>query len=236
MRGRIAAALAVWLVAAQAYAQPTDAAATDLSFGRAIAIMRADVATGDELAQRRDWGLAYRHFMFPVEEVYAIVREDLRTYKTPPFDSALKTLARTARGAAIKQYPVALNKVQGALDAAQADLRARQPNWPPFVVRVAVALLSDVPDEYEDAIEGGRMARPLSYQMARSFIREADRMIESVAAELETINPEALRDIRANLAPLKQAFEPLNAPIAPPIDLSVLIGRVKSVEAAAAKL
>lgn len=217
-------------------AQAQAALTPDVAFGRQIAFIRAHVATGDELTQKRDWGLAYRHFMFPVEEVYGAIKLDLRTYKTPPFDNALKTLARTVKARNAKQYPQALQKVQAALTAADTGLKARQPNWPSFVLKVAIAMLATVPDEYDDAVVDGRIARPISYQVARSYVLEAERMIDSVAGDLAVKNSDTLRDIRDNLARLRQTFSALNAPKEPPLDLASLTERVARIEAAAAKL
>ena len=230
----VAGALMLFTGAAQAQA-PAELP-PDVAFARQVAFIRAHIATGDELVQKRDWGLAHRHFMFPIEEVYAAIRLDLRVYKTPPFDFALKTLARTVRTRNVKQYPQALQKVRASLSVADAGLKARQPEWAPFVLRVAVAMLSTAPDEYEDAVVDGRIARPISYQVARSYVLEAERMIDEVAGELGAKNPEALRELRDNLTQLKRAFAALNAPKQPPQDPAAVTERVAAIEAAAAKL
>lgn len=233
---RVALALLGALILFGGTAQAQGSPTSDIAFGKQIAFIRAHIATGDELAQKRDWSLAYRHFMFPVEEVYGAIKLDLRTYKTPPFDYALKALAATAKARSIKQYPQALQKAQVAFAAADAGLRARQPNWSSFVLKVAVALLAAMPDEYDDAVANGRIARPISYQVARSYLLEAERMIDSVAGDLASKNPDALREIRDNMAQLKQAFATLNAPKEPPQDPAALTERVAKIEAAALKL
>ncbi|MCK9917917.1 hypothetical protein MXD81_53135 [Microbacteriaceae bacterium K1510] len=238
MRQHIRAAVACVLMffAGAAAAQTPKAVAPDIAFARQIAFIRAHIATGEELVQQRDWALAYRHFMFPVEEVYGAIRLDLRTYKTPPFDFALKTLANTAKARDAKRYQPALQKVQTSLAAADAGLKARQPDWPSFVLRAAVAILAAAPDEYEDAVVEGRITRPISYQVARSYVLEAQRMIDSVADALAAKNADALRDIRDNLAQLKMTFAPLAAPQQPPQELAAVTERVAKIEAAAAKL
>jgi len=233
---RVAAAVTGALLLIGGDAQAQNGLAPDVAFGRQIAFIRAHVATGDELVQRRDWGLAHRHFMFPIEEVYGAIKLDLRTYKTPLFDGALKTLARTVKARNAKQYPQALQKVQASLTAADAGLKARQPDWPSFVIKVAVTMLAAMPDEYDDAIVEERIARPISYQVARSYVLEAERMIDGVAGELAAKNPDALRELRDNLAQLKQTFAALNAPKQPLQDLAAVAEHVAKIEAAAAKL
>jgi hypothetical protein len=208
----------------------------DVVFGRFIALIRAHLFTGDELVSQRDWDVAARHFSFPAEEIYGMIRGDLRIYKTPPFDDALKALAATAKSHNAKQYPKALKKVQDALAAADAGLKSRQANWPRFVVEVAIETLKAVPDEYGDAIAKGRIVRPIGYQTARGFILQADRMIESAAGELEAGNAAALGDVRAGFAQLKQAFATVTAPKQVVMDEAAVLGLVSRIELAAGRL
>lgn len=210
--------------------------APDLAFGRFIALIRGHLLTGEELVKQRNWTAAHSHFMFPLEEIYGVIRADVRSYNTPPFDGALKALARTVRARNAKQYSKALLKVEDALAAADAGLKARQPNWPRFVVEVAIETLKVAPDEYEDAIANGRIARPIGYQTARGFILQADRMIESVAGELEGKNAAALRDMREGFAQLKAGFASVIAPKRPPMGDAAVLGIVARIELAAGKL
>jgi hypothetical protein len=97
----------------------------DVAFGRFIALIRGHLLTGEELVKQRDWEVAHAHFLFPLEEIYGVIREDLRGYKTPQFDDALRALARTVRSHSAKRYPKALERVERALAAAAADLKKR---------------------------------------------------------------------------------------------------------------
>ena len=133
----------------------------DVAFGRFIAQIRGHLLTGDELVRERDWVDAAHHFGFPSEEIYGVIREDLPAYKTPHFDDALKDLVRTVKARSLKQYPSALQRVERALNAADTNLKTRQPNWPRFVTQVAVAVLKAAPDEYDDAVAKDRIVRPI---------------------------------------------------------------------------
>lgn len=235
--------LAAFIVPGAAVAQTTPARPViavplpkDVSYARYIAQIRAHLATGGELVADRDWVDALPHLNFPREEIYGVIREELPLYKTPPFDDALIDLARTVKARSIKQFPHALERVGRALDRAEAALKERQPDWPRFEVRVAIAVLNSALDEYEDAVTNGRMARPIGYQTARGFLLQADRMIDSVAVELSFKNPEPLADIRDGLAQLKRGFASVDAPKQPvlaPSEVSAIIARV---EAAGARL
>jgi hypothetical protein len=210
----------------------------DLAFARSIALIRGHLLTGDELVSQRQWNAAHPHFSFPTEEVYGIIREDVRSYNTPPFDGALKALARTVKAHNAKQYPKAWKMVEDALAAADAGLKAKAPNWPRFVVTVAIEVLKAAPDEYDDAVAKGRIVRPIGYQTARGFSLQANRMIESVAGELAVNgnNAAALSEIRAGFVQLKGAFTAVNAPKQPSIEYSVVLGIVSKIELAAGKL
>ena len=208
----------------------------DVAFARFIALIRGHLLTGDELASQRQWNAEHPHFSFPTEEIYGVIRDDLRSYKTPPFDGALKALARAVKAHNAKQYTKARQKVEGALAAADAGLKAKAPNWPRFVVAVAIEVLKTASDEYDDAVAKGRIVRPIGYQTARGFILQADRMIESVAGELEANNAAALGDMRAGFAQLKQAFASVTAPKQAVMDYPAVLGIVSRIELAAGKL
>lgn len=208
----------------------------DIAFGRFIALIRGHLLTGEELVGQRQWSAAHPHFSFPTEEIYGVIREQLRTYKTPPFDGALKALARTVKAHNAKQYPKARKKVEDALAAADAGLKVRQPTWPRFVVEVAIAVLKTAPDEFDDAVAQGRIVRPIGYQTARGFILQADRMIESAAPELEVNNAAAFSEIRAEFAKLKQAFASVTAPKQAVMDYPAILAIVARIERAAGKL
>ena len=229
---------------AQAPARPSDAATVkipaalppDVAFGRFIALIRGHLLTGEELVKQRDWEEAHAHFMFPLEEIYGVIREDLRGYKTPPFDDALRALARTVRSHSAKRYPKALERVERALAAADANLKSREPDWPRFELAVAVEVVKTAAEEYEDAIANDRIVHAVGYRTARGFVLQADRMIGGVAGDLAVRNADALRALRDGMSQLKQAFVTVDAPKRAPIDAVALQALVSRIEMAAGKL
>jgi len=115
-------------------------------------------------------------------------------------------------------------------------MKARQSNWSGFVVEAAVEALKAASGEYQQAIVGGRIAKPVEYQDARGFIWEAERMVESVAADLQKQNAPALREVRAGMAELKLAFPSPMPPRTPVKDHAAVLGDVSRIELAAGKL
>jgi len=194
----------------------------DVEFARNIAHIRADLLIADALVKERDWVDARPHVNFPREEIYGVIRDELRAYKMPPFDGALRELARAVAARNIKNYGRALKKVQAALTVADMGLQARQKDWPRFTLTVAAAILGDAADEYDDAVTNGRIVHAIGYQSARGIVSEADRMVENVATELAARDAETLQGVRGNMTHLKDVFASVAAPKEPRADVDTV--------------
>jgi hypothetical protein len=209
----------------------------ELAFAVRVALLRGHLLVGDELIKQQQWNAALPHFLHPTEEIYGDIQGELAGYNVPPFDGALKALAQVVKGRkGGADYAKALKAVNDALAAADAGMKARQSNWSGFVVEAAVEALKAASGEYQQAIVGGRIAKPVEYQDARGFIWEAERMVESVAADLQKQNAPALREVRAGMAELKLAFPSPMPPRTPVKDHAPVLGDVSRIELAAGKL
>src|SRR6476469_1354521 len=209
----------------------------DLAFGVRITLLRGHLLIGDELVRQQQWNAALPHFLHPTEEIYGDIKDQLGEYGVPPFDVALKTLSdvvKAKKGGA--DYAKALKAVSDALASADAAMKAKQANWLGFVVEAAVEALKAATGEYQQAVVGGRIAKPVEYQDARGFILQADRMIESVAPDLHQKDPAALGQVRAGLADLKKAFPSPMPPRTPVRDYGGVLAEVSKIELAAGKL
>jgi hypothetical protein len=208
----------------------------ELAFAARIALLRGHLLVGDELVKQQQWNAALPHFLHPTEEIYGDIKDQLAEYKVPPFEAALKVLARVVKAHKGGDYADALKPVQDALAAADTAMKAKQDNWPGFVVEAAVETLKAAAGEYQQAIVGGRIAKPVEYQDARGFIWQADRMIEAVAPELQKKDAAALGQVRAGLAELKKAFPSPMPPRTPVKEGGAVLGDVSRIELAAGKL
>ena len=209
----------------------------ELAFAVRVALLRGHLVVGDELVKQQQWNAALPHFLHPTEEIYGDIQGELAGYNVPRFDGALKALAQVVKGRkGGADYVKALKAVNDALAAADAGMKARQSNWSGFVVEAAVEALKAASGEYQQAIVGGRIAKPVEYQDARGFVWEAERMIDSVAADLQKQNAPALREVRAGMAELKLAFPSPIPPRTPVRDHATLLGDVSRIELAAGKL
>lgn len=209
----------------------------ELAFTVRVAILRGHLLVGDELVKQQQWNAALPHFLHPTEEIYGNIQGELAGYNVPPFDGALKALAQVVKGRkGGADYAKALKAINDALAAVDAGMKARQSNWSGFVVEAAVEALKAASGEYQQAIVGGRIAKPVEYQDARGFVWEAERMIESVAADLQKQNAPALREVRAGMTELKLAFPSPMPPRTPVKDHATMLGDVSRIELAAGKL
>lgn len=209
----------------------------DLAFAVRVTLLRGHLLVGDELVRQQQWNAALPHFLHPTEEIYGDIRDQLAGYRVPPFDGSLKALSdvvKAKKGGA--EYAKALKAVHDALGAADAGMKAKHSDWPGFVVEAAVETLKAATGEYQQAVVGGKIAKPVEYQDARGFILQADRMIESVAPDLQRKDSAALDQVRAGLAELKKAFPSPMPPRTPVKDYGGVLADVSRIELAAGKL
>lgn len=209
----------------------------ELAFATRIALLRGHLLVGDELVRQQQWNAALPHFLHPTEELYGDLKEPLEQYKIAPFDGALKALAdvvKARKGG--NEYAKAQKSVNDALAAADNAMRERTGDWPGLVTEAAVEALKAATGEYKQAIVDGKIAKPVEYQDARGFILQAERMIESVAPQLEKKNAAALAEVRAGLAELKKAFPSPMPPRMPVKDVAAVLDEVARIELVAGKL
>jgi hypothetical protein len=208
----------------------------ELAFAARIALLRGHLLVGDELVKQQQWNAALPHFLHPTEEIYGDIKDQLADYNVPPFDASLKTLSDVVKAKKGNDYAKALKSVNDALAAADAGMKAKQGNWPAFLVEAAVETLKAAPTEYQQAVVNGRIVKPVEYQDARGFIWQAERMIESVAPDLQKKDAGALGEMRAGLAELKKAFPSPMPPREPVKDQAAVLADVSRIELAAGKL
>src|SRR5262249_11197138 len=133
-------------------------------------------------------------------------------------------------------YARALKAVNDAAAAADAAVRDKQADPSGFVAEAAIETIKSAAGEYENAIVGGALAKPVEYQDQRSFHWYADDMIESVAAGLHRKDANALKQWRAGIAELKKFFPSATPPRRPVKDHAQLLAIVSRMELAAGKL
>jgi hypothetical protein len=209
----------------------------DLAFARTIALIRGHLLIGDELVGQKQWVAAYPHFMHPTEELYDLIKDTVKDYKTPPFDKALKSLAQAVKNKDSKKYAVSLKAVRTALAAADVGLKQKQAaTWDSFTFATALEAIKVATGEYASAFKDGKLANPVEYQDARGFIFHADAMIAAAAPGLAKKDAAALKIVRDDIAALKLAFPTAMPPKAAVKDAATVSSTVSRIELASGPL
>ncbi len=208
----------------------------DFQFALTLALIRGHLLVGDELVRAAKWDAALPHFLHPTEELYGGIKDKVADYQTPAFDTALLKLADVVKEKNSSSYTNALQTVTSALDAGDTGVKAKEADWPSFVVATAIMALKAAISEYEEAIVNGQIAKPVEYQDSRGFVWQAERMIDSVGQDLARKDPAALKSVRAGLAQLKKAWPTATPPRTPVKSAAAVADEVASIQRAAAKL
>lgn len=193
----------------------------DQLFALRIAQMRGHLLVGGELVKRKEWDAALPHFLHPSEEIYAGIKDRLSDYKTAAFEDALGALAdvvKDKKGG--EAYRKAWNAVAKALTAAEAGVKEKQKDFAPFTMTVALALIKSAVGEYENAIEDGKLSKPVEYQDARGFILHAEQMLKAVAPALRKKDAKAFTAVQSALRELKSAFPGPLPPAKPKLEIA----------------
>jgi hypothetical protein len=199
-------------------------------FYRDIELIRGHLLVGDELVREKRWAEALPHFLHPSEEIYGKIRNDLKTYEVAPFLSALKALAQTVKAKNEAAYRTAFAAMEERLAPADKGVRAKEENWPSFAVDTVLEMLRSATNEYEEAIEKGRIAKPVEYQDSRGFVWEAEKLLASVADELAKKDADAVKAAQAGFAELKKAWPTPVPPKTPAKDLSQVLADISKIE------
>jgi hypothetical protein len=179
---------------------------------RGIGMIRGHLLVGGELIGADCWADTLPHFLHPEEEIYASLRDDLKAFNITPFQVALKSLSQAVKA----KNKVAYTRARAALDerlaAAETAVRATGTNGAYFTLETALETLQVAADEYEAAIEKGRIANVVEYQDARGFVLEVDRLVGTIMGDVTAKNADAAKAIRASLDELKATFPSVTPP------------------------
>ena len=208
----------------------------DFQFALTLALIRGHLLVGDELVKAGQWDAAMPHFLHPTEELYGGIKDKVADYNTPAFDSALLKLADTVKQKNSADYATALQPVMEALAAGDTGLKAKEKDWPSFVVATAIMALKAAANEYEGAIVKGRIAKPVEYQDSRGFVWQAERMIDSAAIELGRKDAGALKTVQSRLAQLKKIWPAPVPPKTPVKSAAAVAADVAAIQRASGKL
>jgi hypothetical protein len=179
---------------------------------RGIEMIRGHLLVGGELIEGGRWADALPHFLHPEEEIYASLRDDLKTFGIAPFQIALKALSQSVKAKNKEAYLRARAALDERLAAAETAVKAKEENGTYFVLETALEVLQQAADEYAEAVEKGRIANVVEYQDARGFVMEVDRLVGTIMPAATAKNADAAKAVQASLTDLKAVFPSVTPP------------------------
>jgi hypothetical protein len=179
---------------------------------RGIEMIRGHLLVGGELIESGRWADALPHFLHPEEEIYASIRDDLKTFSIAPFQIALKALSQSVKAKNKEAYLRARAALDERLAAAETAVKAKEENGTYFVLETALEVLQQAADEYAEAVEKGRIANVVEYQDARGFVMEVDRLVGTIMPAATAKNADAAKAVQASLNDLKAVFPSVTPP------------------------
>ncbi|WP_201833450.1 hypothetical protein [Microvirga zambiensis] len=197
---------------------------------RGIEMIRGHLLVGAELIEAGRWPDALPHFLHPEEEIYASIRDQLKSYNVAPFQVALKALSQTVKAKNKDAYVRARAALDERLAAAETAVRGTEANGPYFVYETALEVLQQAADEYEEAIEKGRIANVVEYQDARGFVLEADRLLSTIMPAIAAKSADTAKTVQASLNDLKSIFPSVIPPKQPVKDIGQFLSDVSKIE------
>lgn len=197
---------------------------------RGIEMIRGHLLVGNELIESGRWADALPHFLHPEEEIYPSLREELKTYNVGPFQAALKALSQTVKAKNKDAYTRARAALDERLAAAETAVKAKEENGTYFTFETALEVLQQAADEYEEAIEKGRIANVVEYQDARGFVMEVDRLVAPAMSAAAAKDADAAKAIQASLDELKAAFPTVTPPKQPVKDHGAFLSSIAKFE------
>jgi len=206
----------------------------NVRFLRDIGLVRGHLLVGNELVSLGRWEDGLPHFLHPVEEIYEALRRPLKEKHIADFDAALKALAQTVKSRKLDAYKAAWARVDARLsDIERAEKSAAGASYPQITVATVLGLLQSAAGEYGQAIEDGRIAKPVEYQDSRGFVYYAGVLLDGVGGDLTALNPDAAPPLRAALDALKAAWPAPVPPEKPVMDHAAVLAQVSRFELAA---
>lgn len=195
---------------------------------RDIALMRGHILVGTELVDADRWDDALPHFLHPTEELYGAMERYIKLHNVTPFDRQLKALAQAVKAKNKPAFLQASKLVDARLTNALTVFRRFMTVQPfsSYTMRTVAETLKIAKSEYAQAIEDGRIAKPVEYQDSRGFVWYAEKLLAAQATEFAKIDAARLGEIQRLLTELKTAWPtaiPPDRPVVPVADLGVRI-------------
>ena len=181
-----------------------------------VGLLEGHLMIGRELILAKQARLALPHFGHPVRELYDDITGELSRRGITAFDGELISLEALAAGkpgdpAMLAQY----DKVLRILAALRATVPSALLNNERFMLGVLGEVATIASEDYSEAIEGGRIEKPVEYHDSRGYLAYADLELKRLEARPDMRGSPRIAAARAKLAEMQAIVGPLIPPALP---------------------
>ncbi len=203
----------------------------DQALAAQLLLIRGHLAVGKELYEMNRADDALPHYLHPSEEIYEELEPALKQRRISGFEQELGVLA----GAVKAKRPAAevaklQERVVAKLDMAMNGVPEATRAKAAFAAGTAVLVLKVAAEEYEAAIENGRIANAVEYQDSRGFVTASRVFVHQHEKAMHVQDAKAYEAIVKALDDLAKAYPSVVPPEKPQVSAGAFRAAVSSVE------
>ena len=203
-----------------------------------LGLLQGHLMVGRELIEANQPRLALPHFGHPVRELYDDISGELKRRGVTAFDGELIALEALAAGTPRDAATAA--KLEGVLRIIAA-VRATVPSGLLDNERFMLGVLGEVAaiaaEDYSEALEGGRIEKPVEYHDSRGYLSYADAELRRLEGRPDLRGSRRLAAARARLDEMRAIVASLIPPERPTRSVAqfkAIVGQLKQAAAAGA--
>lgn len=189
-----------------------------------LGLLEGHLIIGRALLEANMSADALPHFGHPVHEIFEYLRPQMARRQVADFEPELVALETQARRGAgpdlVARYDAVIARVEALRATVPAELRASER----FMTGVIAQLMQDVADDYEEAIERGRIANAVEYHDALGFLTYIERLTAARARAATGAAIAAYAVMAGEIRTARAAFPALRPPVEPPVTAAILRG------------
>ena len=200
-----------------------------------LGLLEGHLMVGRELIEANQPRLALPHFGHPVRELYDDIQGELKRRGVTAFDGELIALEALAAGK--PRDPATAAKLDGVLRILAA-VRATVPSGLLDNERFMLGVLGEVAaiaaEDYSEALEGGRIEKPVEYHDSRGYLSYADKELRRLEGRPDLRGSPRLVAARARLDEMRAIVGTLIPPDRPTRSVGAfkaIVGQLKQAAA-----
>ncbi len=205
----------------------TEYPAGEALVGRLL-MLKGHLLVGQELYRAGRLDDAAPHYLHPTEEIWGLIKDEIKTRKLPNFEGDLKALAGLVK--AKKPAAEVFAKQDAVLAKLEKAMKASDKKAPAFAMTVAPGVLSQAAEEYKEAFVDDKLANAVEYQDARGFVTAARGYVSAHAKGLAAKNGDAFKAVTGNMDEIAKAFPTAVPPSQAVLDPNAVRALVTKVE------